>query len=442
MNQDQTIFALSSGSGRAGVAVVRLSGSRAGEAFGLFGVTTPQPRKASLRRLRDLDGSVLDEALVLWLPGPATATGEDMAELHLHGSPAIVASVLARLGRAEGFALAEPGAFTYRAFRNRKLDLMQVEGLADVLVSDSQAQRRLAMRQFLGETSTIYESWRSDLVRALALAEAAIDFSEEDDVALRAASEAKAVMTRLIAAFDHALAQAERAAQVRRGLRVVLAGPPNAGKSSLLNWLTGREAAIVSPIAGTTRDVVESSLVLAGTPLLVADTAGLREGSTDSIEQEGMRRTLRAVDDADILVWVDSVDGPGQTRPPRLAEFHVLNKVDLGTTDSDFVHQSDPVWPVSVKLGAGLEAFRSALEDSIRRWNELGEDAVVVRERHRIAVETALSHLHHAQNTAARGLEFMAEDMRKAAAALAGVTGRVDVEDLLGEIFSAFCIGK
>jgi tRNA modification GTPase len=224
-------------------------------------------------------------------------------------------------------------------------------------------------------------------------------------------------------------------------LRVVLAGPPNAGKSSLLNWLTGRDAAIVSPVAGTTRDVVESSLVLAGTPVLLADTAGLRDGRTDSIEQEGMRRTMRAVEDADILVWVEAVDAAEQTAPPRPPTFHVLNKVDLGTSDSGR-DESDPVWPVSVKSGAGLDSFRAALADSIRKWNELGEDAVVVRERHRTAVERALFHLHHARGNAVRGLEFMAEDMRKAASALAGVTGRVDVEDLLGEIFSAFCIGK
>lgn len=441
MNQDETIFALSSGSGRAGVAVIRVSGPSAANVFPLFGASTPSPRMASVRRLLDETGAVLDQALVLWLPGPGTATGEDMAELHLHGSAAIVSAVLSRLAKAEGFALAEPGAFTYRAFRNRKLDLLQVEGLVDVLASESDAQRRLAMRQFLGETSTIYESWRGELVRALALAEAAIDFSEEDDVALKAADESIAVMERLCVALGQALAQADRATQVRRGLRVVLAGPPNAGKSSLLNWLTGRDAAIVSPVAGTTRDVVESSLVLAGTPVLLADTAGLRDGSTDSIEQEGMRRTMRAVEDADILVWVEAVNAVEQTSPPRPPTFHVLNKVDLGTSDSGR-NESDPVWPVSVRSGAGLDSFRAALADSIRKWNELGEDAVVVRERHRTAVERALFHLHHARGNAVRGLEFMAEDMRKAASALAGVTGRVDVEDLLGEIFSAFCIGK
>lgn len=438
MNHPPTIFALSSGPGRAGVAVLRVSGARAGEVFTLFRARQPESRRAALRRLHQPDGSVLDEALVLWLPGPGTATGEDMVELHLHGSPAIVSAALATLSKAEGFALAERGAFTARAFRNRKLDLLQVEGLADVLEAESETQRRLAMRQFLGDASQRYETWRSDLVRALALMEAAIDFAEEDDVALRAADEARAVMARLITAFEQALAQAARAAQVRRGVRVVLAGPPNAGKSSLLNWLAGREAAIVSPIAGTTRDVVESSLVMAGLPILISDTAGLHHGTTDVIEREGMKRTLRAVDDADILVWVEAVDGAAPEQPPRAPDFRVLNKVDLGSN----VSRVTGAWPVSVKTGEGLAAFRTALEDSIRGRNDLGEDAVVVRERHRLAVEAALAHLHHAREQDGRGLEFVAEDMRKAAAALAGVTGRVDVEDLLGEIFSAFCIGK
>lgn len=441
MNQDSTIFALSSGPGRAGVAVIRISGAKAGEAFALFGTNVPPPRRAALRRLCDGDGNVLDEALALWFPGPGSATGEDMAEFHLHGSPAVVGAVLARLGRADGFAFAEAGAFTRRAFRNRKLDLLQAEGLADVLAAETETQRRLAMRQFLGEASGIYESWRNDLVRAVALVEAAIDFSEEDDVSARAAGEAREVIARLVTAFEQALAQSGRAAEVRQGIRVVLAGPPNAGKSSLLNWLVGRDTAIVSPVAGTTRDVVESAVVLGGLPLLLSDTAGLHGGSSDAIEQEGMRRTLRAAGDADILVWIESVDGSAGQVPPRPPSLRVLNKIDLAVTPGVSA-ADDKVWPVSVKSGAGLAAFRAALEDSIRERNHLGEDAVVVRERHRLAVEQALLHLHHATQSGARGLEFMAEDMRKAAASLAGITGRVDVEDLLGEIFSAFCIGK
>jgi tRNA modification GTPase len=441
MNQDQTIFAVSSGFGRAGVTVVRISGPKAGDVFGLFHVSKSSPRTAAVRRLKGADGVVVDEALVLWLPGPGTATGEDMAELHLHGAPAVVGAVLAVLGRADGFALAEAGDFTKRSFRNRKLDLLQVEGLADVLASETDSQRRLAMRQFLGEASSVFENWRSDLVRAVALVEAAIDFSDEDDVSGRAVGEAREVISVLVDRFDSALEQSGRASQVRRGLRVVLAGPPNAGKSSLLNWLVGRETAIVSPVAGTTRDVVEASIVVGGAPLLIADTAGLREGSGDAIEQEGMRRTLRAVDDADILIWVTAVGGKEEALPPRRPEFSVVNKMDL-LSDRGSAVLDPEVWPVSARSGQGLAPLRDALESLIRERNHLGEDAVVVRHRHRVALEQAVSHLHHALQSEVLGLELMAEDMRKAAVSLAGVTGRVDVEDLLGEIFSAFCIGK
>ncbi len=441
MKQNATIFALSSGSGRAGVAVIRVSGPKSVSVFDIFGVTCPSPRLASLRRLKDAQGDILDEALVLWFPGPGTATGEDMAELHVHGSPSILAAVLGQLSRAEDFALAEAGDFTRRAFRHGRLDLLQVEGLADVLEARTEGQRRLAMRQFLGAASTVYESWRGDLVRALSLVEAAIDFSEEDDVAASASAESRLVMGKLVTSFEQALAQAGRASQVRGGLRVVLAGPPNAGKSSLLNWLVGRDAAIVSPVAGTTRDVVESGLELGGLSVVVSDTAGLREGATDPIEREGMRRTREAVSDADVLVWVEAVDDRSDVALPRRPDFVVLNKMDLGTVSHRELSEGQ-VWPVSVMDGSGLVPFRAALVDLIRERNHLEEDAVVVRERHRVALERALFHLRRALQDDGRGLEFIAEDMRKAAAELAGVTGRVDVEDLLGEIFSSFCIGK
>ena len=441
MISGSTIFALSSGSGRAGIAVVRISGPSAFRAFSVFDVLPPVPRIAVVRKLKGHGGEVLDEALVLWLPGPGTATGEDMAELHLHGAPAVVSAVLEKLGAADGFALAEPGAFTYRAFRNNRLDLLQVEGLADVLSSETAGQRRLAMRQFLGETSSIYERWRADLLRALALVEAAIDFSEEDDVAERAVEESRVAVDFLASAFESALQQADRTSAVRRGLRVVLAGAPNVGKSSLLNWLAGRDTAIVSPVAGTTRDVVEAPLVLGGVPIIVSDTAGLRSGSVDEIEREGMRRTRRAVDEADILVWVTSTDSESDLVWPRVPEVVVLNKVDR--EDGPVRHvKAEVVWPVSVKTGKGLEALQQGLMKLIRDRNQLGEDAVVVRERHRQALQQALVHLHGARVAAERGLEFVAEDMRKAAQVLAGVTGRVDVEDLLGHIFKDFCIGK
>lgn len=441
MISGNTIFAVSTGSGRAGVAVVRISGRAAGSVFSLFSVLPPLPRRAAVRRLKSRSGEVIDEALVLWLPGPGSATGEDMAELHLHGAPAVVSAVLEELGAGEGFALAEPGAFTYRAFRNDRLDLLQVEGLADVLLSETGDQRRLAMRQFLGEASSVYESWRAELLRALALVEAAIDFSDQDDVAGRAYGEARAAMDRLSLAFDSALSQSDRASAVRRGLRVVLAGAPNVGKSSLLNWLVGRDTAIVSPVAGTTRDVVEAPLVLAGVPIVVSDTAGLRNETADAVEREGMRRTQCAVAEADIIVWIDAVDSETDLVCPRSPDVVVLNKIDC-TASAASRAVAHGVWPVSVKTGEGLDGLRKGLTNLIRERNHLGEDAVVVRERHRQALVKALGHLNDARRSSEQGLEFVAEDMRKAAQVLAGVTGRVDVEDLLGHIFKDFCIGK
>lgn len=437
MIQKTTIFALSSGAGRAGIAVVRVSGPSAASVFKSLGLSVPSARRAVARRLSLPSGDIIDEAMLLWLPGPASATGEDMAELHLHGSPAIVSRVLRHLGSI-GCVMAEPGEFTRRAFDNERIDLLQVEGLADVLAADTESQRRLAMRQFLGEASSTYERWRGDVMQALALVEAAIDFSDEGDVAEKAFVKASAVMGQLISEFERALAGAEHVAAIRRGLRVVLAGPPNAGKSSLLNWLAGRDAAIVSPIAGTTRDVVEAHVVLEGVPLLIADTAGLRETADDEIEREGMQRSLRAVEAADILVWIESADQMQPTVIARVPDLLVVNKIDLASA----LPRGRKIWPVSVRTGQGLGAVKSALEELIRHRNQFAENAVVVRERHHVAVEAALTLLRSAASSQSQGLEFVAEDMRKAAKALAGVTGRIDVEDLLGKIFQDFCIGK
>lgn len=438
-----TIFALSSGLGRAGVAVVRISGPASQSVFQSFGVTCPTARLATVRLLKDDEGSVIDQALALWLPGPSTATGEDMAELQLHGSPVIVEAVLRQLSSAPQCRLAEPGEFTRRAYLNNKLDLVQVEGLSDLLLSDSEPQRRLAMRQFLGETSSVFDKWRARLLGALALAEAAIDFSDEADVAEKAWGQALPIVRDLQIELQAALGQAARVASVRRGLSIVIAGPPNVGKSSLLNRLVEREAAIVSPIAGTTRDVIEAATMVSGVQVLLADTAGLRADGLDAIENEGMARTRKRVDQADIVLWVtDCSIALERLNESQNADFLIVNKSDQMSAE-DLIRCHNEGWlVVSARTGDGILALLDGLSNLIRQRVSLGEHDVVVRERHRIAVQSAVQSLDLALSRSEDTLEFAAEDMRKAALSLAGITGRIDVEEILGKIFQDFCIGK
>ena len=433
-----TIYALSSGSGRAGIAVVRLSGSLAGSALAKLAGTLPEPRRATLRKLKAADGQIIDEAMVLWFPGPHSATGEDVAELHVHGAPAIIAFLFSELSQIEGLRLAEPGEFSKRAFDHGKLDLLEVEGLADLLAATGEAQRRLAMRQFLGEASAVYEKWRADIISALALHEAAIDFVEEDDVAAKARDMAGPVLHRLVKEFEAALRLSSQNAAIRSGLRLVIAGAPNVGKSSLLNALAGREVAIVSAQAGTTRDVVEAQILFEGVPLVLADTAGLRAWTSDAIEKIGMARAERAALDADILLWVTAPDVKETVGPPRKPDLTVSNKADLESIRI----RNDEALSVSIKTGAGLNHLRADLQKLIQRRLSVVDDAVVVRMRHVQAVEESIRLLNKCLEESYRPHELIAEDLRKAARALGSITGHVDVEDLLGKIFLEFCIGK
>ena len=433
-----TIYALSSGSGRAGIAVVRLSGSMAGLALAKLAGTLPEPRRATLRKLKAADGQIIDEAMVLWFPGPHSATGEDVAELHVHGAPAIIAFLFSELSQIEGLRLAEPGEFSKRAFDHGKLDLLEVEGLADLLAATGEAQRRLAMRQFLGEASAVYEKWRADIISALALHEAAIDFVEEDDVAAKARDMAGPVLHRLVKEFEAALRLSSQNAAIRSGLRLVIAGAPNVGKSSLLNALAGREVAIVSAQAGTTRDVVEAQILFEGVPLALADTAGLRASTSDAIEKIGMARAERAALDADILLWVTAPDVKETVGPPRKPDLTISNKADLESIRI----RNDEALSVSMKTGAGLNHLRADLQKLIQRRLSGVDDAVVVRMRHVQAVEESIRLLNKCLEESYRPHELIAEDLRKAARALGSITGHVDVEDLLGKIFLEFCIGK
>jgi tRNA modification GTPase len=442
MIKQSTIYALSSGQGRAGVAVIRVSGSEAREvAVGLAG-KLPEPRFASLRSLKSFDGSeLIDQALVLWLPGPNTVTGEDMAEFHVHGSPAVVTRLFAEFSKFRNVGPAGAGDFTRRAFENGRMDLVEVEGLADLLSAQTEAQRRLAMRQFMGEASAVYESWRAHLASALAMLEAAIDFVDEDDVVQDAWNHVKPNVEKLRGELLQAVELSAKAGAVRDGLKLVIAGPPNAGKSSLMNWLVGREAAIVSPIAGTTRDVVERVIDFHGLALVVSDTAGIRTKTGDVIEAVGIDRAKSEVRDADILVWVTAPDVTAEVGSERVPDIAVFNKTDLLPDESSRI-RNDAAFHVSVKTGQGLNQLTDSLKNLIQQRAAVANNAIVVRDRHVAAVKETIRLLNDSLEDEKRPLELIAEDLRKATRALASITGRIDVEDLLGKIFSEFCIGK
>lgn len=438
-----TIFAPATAPGRAGVAVVRVSGPAAGEACrALTGRPTPVPRQAALRRISDpTTGEQLDQALVLWFAAPASETGEDTLELQLHGSPAVVAGVIEALGRLPDCRLAEPGEFIRRAFDNRKLDLTAVEGLADLIAAETAAQRRQAVRQMRGELGRLYEGWRSRLVRLLAHLEADIDFSDEDLPADLATGTAKMLRSIESDIAQH-LTGGRAAERLRNGYSIAILGAPNVGKSSLLNALARRDAAIVSARAGTTRDVIEVHLDLDGWPVTLADTAGLRD-TGDEIEQEGVRRALKRTEEADLkLIVLDatSPDIPSAVRTLIDADaLMVCNKIDVATGPNRTRDDVEAL-PISVRTGTGIEALIAALAARAAAALASGGDPAPTRERHRAALEDARAAL--ARATDAPLPELVAEDVRLAARALGRITGRIDVEDVLDVIFREFCIGK
>jgi tRNA modification GTPase len=457
VNQDRdTIFALSSGRPPAAIAVIRVSGPRARVSLEAMIGRVPAPRRATLARLRDpASREVIDEALVLWFPGPDSETGEDVAELQVHGGRAIVAAVLAVLGRLERFRLAQPGEFTRRAFEHGRLDLTAVEGLADLIGAETEAQRRQALRQFKGLIGERAEGWRGRLIAALALVEVGIDFADEGDVPKDLLSGAFEILGPL--AEEIAQAGAGRGERLREGLRVTIAGPPNVGKSTLLNRLARREAAIVSPHAGTTRDVIEIQLDLAGFPVVLRDTAGLRD-SADPVEQEGVRRAWSAVADADLVLWVidpATIDVAAPARPEHALpvetrRWTVLNKADLLGPDSapDIASRlarlagSQPSLTLSAADGSGVDDLVHALAQFAERFFT-AEPALVTRERHRVALREAGAALLGALVLGPQGAEeLVAEQIRLATRALERLTGRIGVEDILDVIFRDFCIGK
>lgn len=441
MTDPTTIFALSSGQGRAGVAVIRVSGVAAADAVGvLTGKPPGSPRLLQRRTLRSADGTILDDAMVVWFAAPKSFTGEDVAEFHVHGGRAVVAAVLAALNDVPGCVPADAGAFTRRAFDNDKLDLTQVEGLADLIEAETEGQRRQAVRQLDGALGALYESWRARLVRALAHLEADIDFPDEDlpdDVADGEGGDLDA----LTAEMTVHLNDAGIGERMRDGFHAVIVGAPNVGKSSIINRLAKRDAAIVAATAGTTRDVVEVQLDIAGLPVTLADTAGLRDAG-DDVEREGIRRSHARSAAADLKIAVfDATTWPARDDATAAliddATLVVVNKIDCAAHDTDTV---DALF-VSARAGTGMDALVDALRARVIAATESApETPPLTRLRHRHAVEEAHAALDRAR--AAREPELRAEDLRLAARALGRITGRVDVEDLLDVIFNDFCIGK
>jgi tRNA modification GTPase len=434
-----TIYAVSTAHGRAAIAVVRISGPHASRALRtLAGEPLPVPRTATVRRLKNSRGEVVDQALVLWFPEAASATGEDVAEFHLHGGRAIIDAVLQALSAVPGLRAAEAGEFARRAVENGKLDLTRAEALADLIDAETPAQQRQALRQYQGALAELYEDWRARLISVLAWAEAAIDFSDEDlpadlDQRLRAPVEA------LCAEMRRHLDDSRRGEITREGLFLTIIGAPNAGKSSLLNTLARRDIAIVSETPGTTRDILEARLDIAGYVVHVADTAGLRDTS-DAIESEGVRRALAraAASDMTLLVLDGSAQDPfaGLDRDAvARATFMVWNKCDLS-------------WPgaregirVSAKTGAGLDALLEQIAQDVRtRLERPREAAPMTRARHRENVGAAAAALSRARKQ--NQSELMAEDLRLALRSIGRLTGRVDIEELLDTVFRDFCIGK
>ena len=426
-----TIFAQASAAGKAGVAVVRISGPQAFSASSQLCGSLPAPRQAALRRLRSAAGEVLDEALVLCFTEKASFTGEETVELQTHGSVAVVNALLAELGRFDGLRLAEPGEFTRRALANGRLDLAQVEGLADLIASETEAQRQQALRLFSGGLGELAAHWRERLIRASALLTVTIDFADEEvpvDVSPEVLELIAEVQTAMQAQVD-GFGAAER---IRTGYEVAIVGPPNVGKSTLLNVLAGRDAAITSEIAGTTRDVIEVRMELAGLPVTLLDTAGLRE-TDDIVEKIGVARALERAKAADLRVFLIESDGKPEFDPAQ-DDIVMTSKADLS---------GEKLGSVSGKTGAGVVELVEQI--GARLSSKTAKAGLATRARHKEAMERCLVSLADASNRVALGPEFTdiaSEELRISLEALNMLIGRVDVENVLDEVFSSFCLGK
>jgi tRNA modification GTPase len=436
--RDQTIFALSSGRPPSAISMVRLSGPEAGPALTALAGKIPVPRVATRVLLRDGSGQPIDDAVVLWFPGPASATGEDVAEFHVHGGRAVLAALFAALSAFENVRAAEPGEFTRRGFENGKLDLTGAEALDDLIHADTDRQRRQALRQLKGMLGERARHWRAKIIEASALIAAGIDFSDEGDVSAELVGPALAKIKALLAEIEEVLAAQGQSERLREGLVVAIAGAPNVGKSTLMNHLARREVAIVSPHAGTTRDVIEVQLDLDGYPVTVIDTAGIRE-TDDPVEQEGVRRAKARAGEADLVLWLVDGVASGPAVGGAVPVWIVRTKIDLepprpGAGGFDF--------QISASRGDGVGELVSAVVGFARDYFGSEEVGLIGRVRHRELLRETAELLRRSIAAIDRGEEFVAEDLRAAADCLGRLLGRVDVEDVLDKIFRDFCIGK
>lgn len=447
--REQTIFALSSGRPPSAIALVRVSGPQAGLALTCLAGKIPAPRMAMRALLRDSNQQPIDDAVALWFPGPASATGEDVAEFHVHGGRAVLAALFSALSGLPDMRAAEPGEFTRRAFENGKLDLTEAEGLDDLIHADTDRQRRQALRQLKGLLGDKARGWRARIIEASALIEAGIDFADEGDVPAELIAPALLKIRGLLAEIEEVLAAQGRSERLRDGLVVAIAGPPNVGKSTLMNQLARREVAIVSPHAGTTRDIIEVQLDLDGYPVTVIDTAGIRE-TDDPVEQEGVRRARARAAEADLVLWLADAAHEMILHEGAAPVWLVRNKIDLaGVLPGATRGAGDPgqerasaEFSISASRGDGIPDLIAALVAFAQDYFGSDSGGLIGRVRQRELLQETAASLLRSMEVVGTGEELAAEDLRSAAHSLGRLLGRVDIEDILDVIFREFCIGK
>jgi tRNA modification GTPase len=442
-----TIFALSSGPGLSGVAVIRISGKETRKVLKeLTGKKLPAPRVASLRKINKINtNELIDEGLILWFPGPDSYTGEDMAEFHVHGSRAVIDQIHKTLSMFENCRIAEPGEFTKIAFQNGKINLLKAESIADLISSETEIQRKQAIKIMSGKSADQFNTWREKLLKILSNIEAKIDFPEEnipDEILIEVKSSAKKIKEEI----QNLLNDQKVGERIREGFKIAIVGPTNAGKSSLLNYLSKREVAIVSEVAGTTRDVIETHLNIDGYPVIISDTAGIRE-SKDEIEKKGIKLALKRADDADlniVIIEPKSADFTGfLTDLVDEKAIFVLNKSDLGVENISFKLKKLGPIIISLKKEKNIDELILAIKDKLKNKFISSKDILITRERHRQHLEQSIYHLQNfEEKEKLEDFDKAAEDLRLATRHLGIIVGKVDVEEILGSIFNDFCIGK